>query len=423
MNLQGRTSAELREHYLAWVFLPTARELLRRRQDVRGVVLAVGKYYCDEAYDAVHTAVVPVLAGHPPWPPVWEGLPRARRPFDLAAELGSIREALWGSRWPFHFDNDRLIPAFATFCRPWANQEMELAEAYSPYAVLWRSGEIELLGVPLQGGWEDALARPSRASDPALLRGSPRVAGLEGRDLDTDELLELLEAEDVLRQVLPLAERALGEAEADGFADRTGALAELAGWSEDRDPEGPVPAVVARPLPPSNRLYGVDPDELRRMAHGWILAPLGRAVGRVSLVVDPAGWRLRVCRGRTVGPTSAELARVVDRLTGGRGLPVGPSVERAFGACVRDGSPGVVATWEDGKVSGVPVEPAPPASPRTAWDHVELGAACLDVLDQLAMVARWAEAASWGEDPARALDGLRTTVERARALLYEEVAG
>lgn len=56
-------------------------------------------------------------------------------------------------------DNGEVIPAFAAFCREGAHQEMSIAEAYAPYAILRRCGDdiaIEIVGQMLRP-WLDGI--------------------------------------------------------------------------------------------------------------------------------------------------------------------------------------------------------------------------------------------------------------------------
>jgi hypothetical protein len=414
LRLHGATSAELRAHHLTWFVAPQVVACLADDPGLASVTLAVAAYWNDEARDAVHTWLVPSRTAAPTWPP--------SDPFDAALHdrLRAVRIALWGRPYPFHLDNTDLIPAYAAFCRPHAHQEMSGSEAYRPFAVLRRAGEtvaIEVVGEPLRGGWEDAFARPSWATDPSLVDRSPRLAAVAHRKIGADELLSWLIAEDELHVTLPVFEHALEHLEATGRLDPSS----MVSWADGRDDEGPVPATLPTPLAPGIALYGHDPAAMRTMAVANLLAPLGQRLGAtVSLVFDPSTSTLRAVRGHQPGPSSAEVVRCGNALTGGRGWPTGPTVRTAWGRWSTD-RPVVVATWRDGDVVlSEPVAPEPPRPPAPdAWTEVERGAVAADLLDALAMVARSCEEASWTPDerePARA--ALRAVVERTRGFLY-----
>lgn len=224
MRLHGGRSAELREHYLRWEFLPVAAEMFRQMPRWQSVTLAVAQYWCDEAHDAVHTAFLASEQREPSWPP-----PEFRQEdsddyyYDATAEPNpadarwAARQALWGHRFgPFYGDNYDLIVAFASYCLPGCHQEMDYAQAYRPYAIARRiaggdSLAVEIVGRMLQPEWEDRFLKPSRAGDkvdPPL--PTPRLERLRaGEAIPPEDLLASLEAPARLAEGMALGWRLL----------------------------------------------------------------------------------------------------------------------------------------------------------------------------------------------------------------------
>lgn len=397
MRLHGATSAELRECYLAWVFVPVAMEMMGRQPRIERVQLMVAQYWDDNARDAVHTVFLPLIPGGPAFESdAWY----QQRLHDLS---WTCEKAMWPR--PTYFDNLDLVRAFATFCPPHKNQNMDMEEAFVPFAELDRAGVYTPLGEVHQGQWEDAFWRASYSELPDLGHPGARERAL-GRELDGDELLELLEADVLLGEKLHRIHQHL--------AGRSKAATEWAeGWLRRESPARPH--VGREPLPASNRLLGGTPEAMRAMASDLWWRPLAQHVGPLTV------WGERGEDGVRVWVEGKGVDAAQERLTGHRGPPVGPTVDAAFRAFVPAGSPVRIATVDGEAIDLVArrlgSDPSP--GPLSEVDAALLqGARCLDLMDALARTIEHLDGARRDSpEAARADERLGALVQRAHLLL------
>lgn len=195
-SLFGRSSREMRWMALRWYLEPFARILFDRVPEVRSVVFAVAQYYNDESTDAVHHVIVPTDRRAPEWPqclcfagnsliPVdlptyYEDLDEEGREIERLEAEARANDPSNFSRYNFERvesplgralryaeqvlgvsggldDNYSMRDAFAEFCKPNANQGMDVADAYTPYAIVRRGEDnaaepaltVEIVGRPL----------------------------------------------------------------------------------------------------------------------------------------------------------------------------------------------------------------------------------------------------------------------------------
>lgn len=178
-EIEGKTSAEMRERYLHEHFGPLARRYFEKDERVRSVILGIAQYWCDEADDAVHSIFVPCPDETPkPWPQCLSGNPY------YSLEWGQTGVS-WLDDWkehqamrddlPFLDENESMIVAFASCVHETGSQEFDDAENYRPYAIARRSPagavDIEVVGKVLRPEWEDRFdAIPSFDDDEATLQ-------------------------------------------------------------------------------------------------------------------------------------------------------------------------------------------------------------------------------------------------------------
>ena len=157
-EIEGQSSEELRRAYLADNFSAIAGAIFERVPDCHAIVLAVAQYWADEADDAVHAELVLSRDENPDWPAC-----AANNPF--ADEFGLLTAInIWDlereMQLPMLDENSSMITAFASYCQEGSDQEMEVAQAYLPYAIARRTGQanrvdIKIVGQMLRPQWED----------------------------------------------------------------------------------------------------------------------------------------------------------------------------------------------------------------------------------------------------------------------------
>lgn len=161
--IDGNSSRELRERCMQQRFVPIAREILRRCPEMHSVGYLVGQYWCDEAEDAVHEAIVPFAERDPVWPPAEDEFDAEERAFELLDQhFGDTPGAFFDftSEFPMLDSNTSAITAFASHCREGCDQEMSTAESHDLYAVARRAADgddvvLTIVGNVLRPEWED----------------------------------------------------------------------------------------------------------------------------------------------------------------------------------------------------------------------------------------------------------------------------
>lgn len=195
-------AAQLRERMIREQIVPVVGRAFEAHPELRSATLLVAQYWCDEANDAVHCDVVfseldtPDTAaaflarrrryedaepqrpaggrsGFARWLPWFrqpepavtavQDAPRTATPKGDPTNLpsglddeGLERDFTWKLDWD---SNGEPISLFAAFCLEDCHQEMEVGEAYSPYAIFRRrSGDVavEIVGVMIRP-WLDGV--------------------------------------------------------------------------------------------------------------------------------------------------------------------------------------------------------------------------------------------------------------------------
>lgn len=184
-NLEGKTSAELREQCLELYFRPIAQAILARSPATHSVALTVGQYWCDEAEDAVHLEILPFAERDPRWPPPDDC---AEQAFEFLEPLLAADGGYWkfSSSLPQLDDNGNAITAFASCCKEGCDQEMPIGESHLIYAIARRSDDgstqIDIVGRMLRPEWEDRFdvgfeLEGDQAVDRPVTRPAPPPAG------------------------------------------------------------------------------------------------------------------------------------------------------------------------------------------------------------------------------------------------------
>lgn len=163
--IEGESSTELRHAFMTLHALPLARQVFEADPEASSLVIAVAQYWCDEADDAVHIEAVPCTSANPTWPQCLDDSPFIHvesADGELWHELSPRGAALagWEVRMglPQLDENTNAITAFGAYCIEGSHQEMSMAEAYRPYAILRRDGDtvaVEYVGTMHQPQWED----------------------------------------------------------------------------------------------------------------------------------------------------------------------------------------------------------------------------------------------------------------------------
>jgi len=196
MLIEGSSSAELRDKCMRQRFAPIAQEMFARMPDVQSIAYTVGQYWCDEAVDAVHEAIVTFLERDPEWP----------RSFDEAGDAARKKHAFGDDflgyfrfldRFPCLDENGTAITAFASFCSEMGDEEKSLSKSHLVYALARRGGgegvAVDLVGTMSRPAWEDrfdvGFAVERGEDDPYFLDGSPGpVVAASGADAGATEL-------------------------------------------------------------------------------------------------------------------------------------------------------------------------------------------------------------------------------------------
>jgi uncharacterized protein (TIGR02996 family) len=173
--LSGETPEVQRAQSIDRVLLPLAHAAFKAHPEINSVILAVAQYWNDEADDAVHAEVHYSKRHTPIWPHECPGPDRRGDRATLADFChwcgGEIPGHPDNPGWIPWDDNGSAIPAFETYCREGCHQDMSRGEAYLPYAVARRGGEVEIVGRPVRP-WSDRPQVEDRAPP------SPQLASL-----------------------------------------------------------------------------------------------------------------------------------------------------------------------------------------------------------------------------------------------------
>ncbi len=232
---------------LRWFVAPFARMVFRRIEAAQSVIFAVAQYWNDESNDAVHQLLVISDQRDPTWPECLSYAHNKLVPLELpyGYEEATEEEREWlreeaarlaeasdsysryaieqGEHGPvitfidalfgvgsFLDDNNTLSAAFAEFCKPDANQGMDVQDAYTPYAIARRDGAdvaLEEVGARFASGAERyqpavradgpfELTLPSEAALTAQLATFERAQRSVNRSIALAQLIEAARALD-----------------------------------------------------------------------------------------------------------------------------------------------------------------------------------------------------------------------------------
>ena len=196
MRLHGINSAEWREHYIRWCFLPISTKLLCNPQ-WNSVTLAIAQYYADNAVDEVHVVYLPSKDMNPSWP--FTELGQDERSYLSQAHQEYIKafHELYGEKsqdQPIFLRYADLITAFASHCRYHAMEDDDFVASYTPYAFFSRDDGLNIVGRMFRPEWEDREWKSSRYeyTESKMATRIDRV--LAGKELTLDILMEAVEA-------------------------------------------------------------------------------------------------------------------------------------------------------------------------------------------------------------------------------------
>ncbi len=154
-------AAQMRSRIMEEYIKPRLKACFDRYPQLQSATMLVAQYWADNADDEVHHRVIFSVLETPDLEAVFKAdefslcdpinLPGFQYMYEMYDAWLAVDEANiqneemydWGD------DNDIAIAAFAAFCKEGSHQDMSMAEAYSPYAILRRKGEeieVEIVG-------------------------------------------------------------------------------------------------------------------------------------------------------------------------------------------------------------------------------------------------------------------------------------
>jgi hypothetical protein len=152
---------QLRENLIRKWILPALETRFAKYPALKSAGMLVAQYWCDEADDAVHHALIYSVLETPDFQTAlsvdYENPDNVNLP-----DLPSNNEIDWMEHHDFipWDDNGIAIPAFAAYCRENCHQEMTTEEAYSLFAIFRKTDdgiEIEYVGEMIRP-WLDGIA-------------------------------------------------------------------------------------------------------------------------------------------------------------------------------------------------------------------------------------------------------------------------
>lgn len=142
LPLMARTSEKMRAVFFHWYMGPILYQLFNDNPEVKGAYIAFAQYWNDEANDAVHYDVIPLVSTELSWA---EAFSAKNAPLYDAGEetvdaynlINEAREKAHRIPYGSHWDNDELITAFASVVGEEGSQEDSTRESYTPYVLAW----------------------------------------------------------------------------------------------------------------------------------------------------------------------------------------------------------------------------------------------------------------------------------------------
>lgn len=153
-------AAEMRSRIMNEYIKPRVKACFERYAQLQSAMVLVAQYWADEADDAVHNSTIFSVLKTPDLSAAFKAYedyledPVNLPGFEYTGEIYdawlSVDERVQDEEEFLYWeDNGIAIPAFAAFCKEGCHQDMKMAEAYTPYAILRRNGDevdIEIVG-------------------------------------------------------------------------------------------------------------------------------------------------------------------------------------------------------------------------------------------------------------------------------------
>lgn len=146
-------AAELREKIIDSEIFPTIKVVFDKYPRIQSTMLVIAQYWDDEANDAVHYEIIFSIL---PTPVFGKEFGEIEDYYDcdlvnlpelpsLAAIYDSIEDFCVFESGEYGWENNgNAVSTFAAYCKEGCHQDMDISEAYTPYAVFRRKdGEIE----------------------------------------------------------------------------------------------------------------------------------------------------------------------------------------------------------------------------------------------------------------------------------------
>lgn len=163
-----KQAAQLRQKLIDSYIVPIVKANFKKYFQLKSAAILVAQYWNDEASDAVHYQLIYSVLDTPDF----EAVAKAQTDWNedtvnlpgISDRGGDLIDKVYSPAFdttePYLWsDNGNAIPAFAAFCKEGCDQNMEISEAYTLYAVLRRLGdgiEVEIVGEMLRP-WLDGI--------------------------------------------------------------------------------------------------------------------------------------------------------------------------------------------------------------------------------------------------------------------------
>ncbi len=154
-------AAQMRSQIMEEYVKPRVKACFDRYPQLQSAMLLVAQYWADEANDAVHDQRIFSVLETPDLEAAFQA-DKFYKPDPINLPGFQTENEIYDVWWSvdetniqneeeicYWYDNGIAIPAFAAFCKEGCHQEMDMEEAYSPYAILRRKGEeieVEIVG-------------------------------------------------------------------------------------------------------------------------------------------------------------------------------------------------------------------------------------------------------------------------------------
>ncbi len=186
-QIEFAPSVELRRRFLEEYFRPLIERMFEKEPRLDGVMLCFAQYWNDNAGDAVHHWIVPLVDRSLT---LNEAVTLRNAPFTFTYKTSLGAETVTGVTYPPRPEKDAeeelfgryasgvwvnnlYITAFASFTREGSNQEMDWQDAYLPYALFVREPngiDCRFVGEMLRPHLEDQPSEWMRRDD-AFMQG------------------------------------------------------------------------------------------------------------------------------------------------------------------------------------------------------------------------------------------------------------